>query len=638
MKPSSRSRSGPARDRDGRFVKGRSVKVALDPAPDGLNEAVAVQDKPVQVLPQVEVTDLVAASAVNVVQLQAAEDDEVSRCDLEGSCSDSSSPDSDFDNEEVGKSVEQQELCSTRLKRIGNLVAQQVLDEMPHSDPTAIGVNRGGGSKAKVSSARVEEKGVGSEKMAPWVNLFKDNRNLGTGIKLHEVVVDGDLVQLDEEDIDEVVGICLVGLFTGKFPGVRAVQSLQGKWKVECKHWIHRSGWILFEFQSEEDRLKVLNGGPYFAYGSNLMLKILPPCFRFGSEEMTTVPTWIQLPDLPFDCWTERALSKIVSKVGIPITTDKLTRTCDRISFARVLVEVDVSKDLVTSVEVKLPTGVIYDQLVVFESTPKYCKKCKTFGHGDVGCNKGAGGRFVPLFGPKKKIQHGGVVAGNMEGGRPLTDKPMVGEASSMMEGILLGDVQSGRPVPSGSVVAPDVGVAGGRNVANKSGVGLSGGVISRVCPVDGSASSHVGVGPVEDLVSGDVEWTTVGKKGKLNKKSGQHGVADVQLQDGGVTLLGATPSPGRAEGPAGQLGKPVTKSGQHLEDAALPPCGNEVTRLESVAVEEEVSSEEEGSRLGRPGGRVRLGDPDPDRFPYVPRWRGKGKGRHSFGGRGTRR
>ena len=111
------------------------------------------------------------------------------------------------------------------------------------------------------------------------------------------------------------------------------------------------------------------------------MLKSMPRCFRFGGEDMATVPVWIQLPDLPLDCWNARALSKIVSRVGKPITTDKLTLTKDRLSFARVMVEVDASKELVTSVEMRLPTGVIYEQSVVFEYTPKYCKKCKSFGH-----------------------------------------------------------------------------------------------------------------------------------------------------------------------------------------------------------------------------------------------------------------
>ena len=106
------------------------------------------------------------------------------------------------------------------------------------------------------------------------------------------------------------------------------------------------------------------------------MLKIMPRCFRFGGEEMASVPVWVQLSDLPIDCWNGRALSKIASRIGKPITTDKMTCTKERLSYARVMVEVDVSKVLVTSMEIKLPTGDIYEQRVVFENVPKFCKKC----------------------------------------------------------------------------------------------------------------------------------------------------------------------------------------------------------------------------------------------------------------------
>ena len=417
MKPSTGSRSAQARDHGGRFIKRGSLVERTGPVNGEQQEAGAAQ-----------------VAAVSLVQphmdedrVQSDEENEVSDFGSDGNSLVSSSDASEFSNEEVGKSVLQQGMCSAQLQEDGRHVAQQVFVDMPHSIPVAAGVNLGADS-----SARGLEKEMGSGLMAPWVNLFKDNRKVDNGYKLEEVVVEGDLVQLDEEDVypvEEAVGICLVGLFSGKFPGAGAVQRLWDGWKVGGKHWIHRSGWILFEFGSEEDRLKVLKGGPYFAYGSNLMLKILPRCFRFGSEVLTTVPAWIQLPDLPLDCWNERALSKIVSKVGTPIATDHLTRIIERISFARVLVEVDVSKELVTSVEVKLPTGVVYNQLVVFESAPIFCKKCKTFGHGDAGCNKVSGGRNYPLFVPKRKMQHGGVDKSNIEAGAGYKGGPCLSSA-----------------------------------------------------------------------------------------------------------------------------------------------------------------------------------------------------------------
>ena len=298
-------------------------------------------------------------------------------------------------------------------------VAAKVFDEMPKVISADIEKNRG-----FVSVVEGSQKGADSVKKAPWVNLFKDNRNLGKGIKLNMVDSVDDILHLKDEDVDdveEIWGFCLVGLFSGRFPGMEAIRTIRSGWKVDCNYWIHRSGWIVFKFKSEEDRLSVLNGGPYFIYGRSLMLKNMPRCFRFGGEEFATVPVWVKLPDLPIDCWNARALSKIASRIGKPITTDKMTLTKERLSFARVMVEVDASKELVSSVEIKLPNGEIYNQFVEFEVTPKYCKKCKVFGHIEGNCGKVLEGKKQAVYVPRRMPQPGegtmhkkGETSGNM--------------------------------------------------------------------------------------------------------------------------------------------------------------------------------------------------------------------------------
>jgi len=389
MRPATRSRSGAALERVREVKNGGSTVDATDSGQNLLNLAVAEQ---------------VAGEILS--HLDSSEDIEVSD-------DDSSCRNSDCAVVGDGKSVVTGGLISELLVDGGGLVADQVLDDLPQSRPIAEGVKLGGEATIGVS-----EKAKGDAPKAPWVNLFRDNRNLGKGIMLEKFDVYGDTVMIEEEDVDaveEAWGYCLVGQFAGRFPGVAAVRSLREGWKVQCTHWLHRSGWIVFKFLSEEDRLEVLNGGPYFAYGRNLMLKILPRCFTFGDEEVATIPLWIQLPDLPLDCWNVRALSKIASRVGNPITTDKLTRTKERLSFARVMVEVDVSKELVSSVEMRLPTGVVYHQAVVFEFRPKYCKKCKVFGHMEGDCNKVSAGRNYSAYIPKKKLQSGGVNASSSD-------------------------------------------------------------------------------------------------------------------------------------------------------------------------------------------------------------------------------
>jgi len=386
--------------------------------------------------------------------------------------SESSPSDSDCDFREViksggkgGRSVEPGLVTE-------GLLADQVYVEMPQSDRGDVGDTEG--NQGGVAAAGRAEKDVGGTLKAPWVNLFKDNRNVGIGIKLDEVDVEGDLVMLEEDDVDEVEkswGFCLVGHFAGRFPGVTAVRTITEGWKVKCTYRLHKSGWIIFRFKEEEDRLNVLNGGPYFAYGRSLLLKILPRCFRFGGEDFAIVPVWVQLPGLPLDCWNERALSKIMSRVGKPISTDKMTRTKERLSFARVLVEVDASKELVTGVDLRLPTGEVYNQQVVFEFYPKYCKKCKIFGHVDGDCKKESEGGKLSGYVPNRKVQSAGVKGGassNIAEDQPAvpgSDPPVDGQEGGSAAVL---EVAQSDPAPSNIAVEGTARTTGGTARDNK--------------------------------------------------------------------------------------------------------------------------------------------------------------------------
>ncbi|GFP90795.1 hypothetical protein PHJA_001223400 [Phtheirospermum japonicum] len=181
--------------------------------------------------------------------------------------------------------------------------------------------------------------------------LFPTNRAPSHGFKLSDLNLpedEGDDVILKEEDIDRVEaswGYCLVGYFAAKFPGMATVYEIKRKWMVPCKALTHSSGWLVFKFNSEQDRDSVLNGGPYVIYGRPLLLKVIPSCFEFDDAEVSMMPVWVTLLGLPLDCWTQNALYKIGRKIGRPLATDEVTSNKERIAFARLLVEVDVSKE-----------------------------------------------------------------------------------------------------------------------------------------------------------------------------------------------------------------------------------------------------------------------------------------------------
>eukprot|EP00258_Populus_trichocarpa_P025573 XP_024441592.1 uncharacterized protein LOC112324175 [Populus trichocarpa] len=162
------------------------------------------------------------------------------------------------------------------------------------------------------------------------------------------------------------------------------------------------SGWLIYKFNNEEDKLSVLSGGSYLVYGRPLVLKSTPEYFDFASSEMTTVSVWVKFPNLPLRCWSATCLSKIASVIGKPLQSDMLTSIRSRLSYARVLIELDLMVDLPPSINITLPNIVDLVQKVVYETLPKFCKHCRVLRHTTSACSK------APANVEKYKMDHVG--------------------------------------------------------------------------------------------------------------------------------------------------------------------------------------------------------------------------------------
>ncbi|KAL0423068.1 UNVERIFIED_CONTAM: hypothetical protein Sradi_0841600 [Sesamum radiatum] len=112
---------------------------------------------------------------------------------------------------------------------------------------------------------------------------------------------------------------------------------------------------LFFRFARDEDRRRILAGGPYFVYGRPLLLKNMSGCFKFKEDDISLTPVWATLPSLPLEYWHPNALEKIGSRLGTPIAMDSLTMKMERVSYARILVKVDASKKLMDQLEFILP-------------------------------------------------------------------------------------------------------------------------------------------------------------------------------------------------------------------------------------------------------------------------------------------
>jgi hypothetical protein len=81
-------------------------------------------------------------------------------------------------------------------------------------------------------------------------------------------------------------------------------------------------------------------------YGQPVVLRPMTKIFDFFSEEMSRVPVWVKFPNLPLCCWSLVCLSKIASILGKPIQCDQFTSILSCMSYARVLVEIDLLEEL----------------------------------------------------------------------------------------------------------------------------------------------------------------------------------------------------------------------------------------------------------------------------------------------------
>jgi hypothetical protein len=151
---------------------------------------------------------------------------------------------------------------------------------------------------------------------------------------------------------------------------------------------MHDSGWLIFKFESESAMIEVLNRGPYSVYGRLLILKTMPDYFDFDTSDMIRMPVWVRFPNLPLQCLSPLCLSKLASVIGKPVHSDSPTTSTTRLSYARMLIDIDLLVELPSSIDITLPNGVTKSQAVINESLPRFCKQCKTLGHSTSACNK----------------------------------------------------------------------------------------------------------------------------------------------------------------------------------------------------------------------------------------------------------
>lgn len=228
---------------------------------------------------------------------------------------------------------------------------------------------------------------AGKDSGEEWAGLFKGKLN-AKGMSLSFVaplVKDGKKVaQLQEDELTTGTSNATIFYVVGYSPTIAAVtRFLAQQWSNLAKplvYW-HEDGYFIINFQSKDDMHTVLYSGPHMFYGKPAIVKPWSAKFDFHAEILRVVPLWVKFPNLPLHCWSPNTLSRIGSTLGVPVCADSCTSRQLRVSFARLLVEIDVTQPLLNTISIELPGGTMQEQKVVYEWTPPFCTSCNKVGH-----------------------------------------------------------------------------------------------------------------------------------------------------------------------------------------------------------------------------------------------------------------
>lgn len=196
------------------------------------------------------------------------------------------------------------------------------------------------------------------------------------------------------EEVNNRFSNTLYGYFIGKriaFPVVENyVRNAWSKYGIQ-KVMMNARGFFFFKFSSSNGMNSVLENGPWMIRTAPVILNQWAPSVSLTKEDLTKVPIWVKLHDVPMAAFTGDGLSMIATMLGNPLRLDSYTTSMcveswGRNSFARALIEVTADHILKDNITVAIPkldgSGYTRESVrVEYEWKPPRCDCCCLFGH-----------------------------------------------------------------------------------------------------------------------------------------------------------------------------------------------------------------------------------------------------------------
>lgn len=135
------------------------------------------------------------------------------------------------------------------------------------------------------------------------------------------------------------------------------------------------------QFSSIADYKHALFDGPWMLADHYLLVQRWRPFFIINAIVERKVAVWVRIPKLPLEFYNDKFLWRVGAKLGSLLKIDRLTSIHSRGQFARICVEIDLSKKLVPTIKVM---GAVLK--LEYEGLHVVCFACGRYGHKQDNC------------------------------------------------------------------------------------------------------------------------------------------------------------------------------------------------------------------------------------------------------------
>lgn len=187
-----------------------------------------------------------------------------------------------------------------------------------------------------------------------WVDVICGNRIMKNDKALLFVapkIINGKpVVEIEEDDVATKIRFWETSLIMYAIGGNLSMNVVKNYMMKEWNFvklpemFYNDEGYFILKFKTEEDHEAVLLKGPYTIRNMPMVIMEWRPDFLMERDMMRTIPLWVKFPQLPIQMWGERSLGEIGSVIGMPLFTDECTAGKLRVTYAQILVEVDITQ------------------------------------------------------------------------------------------------------------------------------------------------------------------------------------------------------------------------------------------------------------------------------------------------------